>query len=341
MYKKLELISYAKRQKILYVDDDRELSRITINILKEFFGEVVTAYDGLEGLEKFKNDRFDIVLTDLHTSGINGIELTQAIKAINYDKAVIVLSSFDENDELVELINLGVDGFLKKPFEAQTFFDLILKVSRHISKKKEDEKHRIKTLIRVITQAQRHEPESATEQEITQALIETPNESLEEEEKCIKNYLKNMTEESNDLYLELKYAIEDLIEINHDFGDEIDLLHLKNDTSNVIHRISELINRYYSTLSSITGFVEVAQTLNEFSQALSQLNIESLSEDQIDALDMLEFVQSDISSFIDNIFVTQSVDNIEYFKDSLKSSIDDILVKVGVKEEESGDIDFF
>jgi DNA-binding response OmpR family regulator len=343
MYKKLELISFAKRQKLLYVDDDKVLNRFTSNILREFFGEVVVAYDGEEGLEKFKADRFDIILTDLHMPKMDGIALTREIKKINYDKIVIVLSAFDESSDLIELINLGVDGFLKKPFDAESFFDLILKVSRHISDKKEQEKHRIKTLIKMITTQQSHNASSemVDEKEIAQSLINSPEDELNQEEKCVKNYLKNVTEESNDLYLELKYAIEDLVEVNQDFADEVELLYLKNDTANVIMRISDLLERYHTTLSTITGFGEVAATLNEFSRELRVLDIASLSSEQIEALDMLEFVQSDIATFINKIFVSHSVDNIEYFKDSLKSSIDDILIKVGVKEQESGDIDFF
>ena len=86
----------AKDLSILYVEDNKKLSENATKFLKKFFDTVFTAYDGKEGLEKFKKHNTDIVITDIKMPNMDGMELSKHIKKINSATKIIIMSAFDD-----------------------------------------------------------------------------------------------------------------------------------------------------------------------------------------------------------------------------------------------------
>ena len=126
------LREYSKSLKILYVEDDEEIRKSTTLIFQNFFTKVESAVDGVDGLEKFKKDKFDIVVTDIRMPHLDGISMIKEIKNINDEQIIIVTSAYDESSYLMELIDLGVDGFILKPIKLEKFLQTFYKICKNI-----------------------------------------------------------------------------------------------------------------------------------------------------------------------------------------------------------------
>ncbi len=125
-----ELREEAQGISILYVEDDRELRQHTTRLLSSFFNDITTAENGLEGLIKYKQHRYDLILTDINMPVMNGVKLSEQIKSDNPRQVIIVISAHDESSYLLELINLGVDYFVLKPLDMNQFLTVLDKAIR-------------------------------------------------------------------------------------------------------------------------------------------------------------------------------------------------------------------
>ena len=112
----VKLKKYASICSVLYVEDDGVIREATASFLGRFFPDVVLAEDGEEGINLYKSRAFDVVITDINMPHMNGIEMIQDIKEINYEQPIIVTSAYNDSENLMKLIELDVDRFVLKPF---------------------------------------------------------------------------------------------------------------------------------------------------------------------------------------------------------------------------------
>jgi|GEM_PF-207136 len=126
------LYNLSNKYDILYVEDEPN-SRMDIGqLFKDLFHRVDFASNGHEGLSKYldyndeNNKCYDIVITDLEMPIMDGMELCKNIHQLHKEQKIIVLSAHDESEYLIELINLGIDGFLQKPFQKNKTLDILL-----------------------------------------------------------------------------------------------------------------------------------------------------------------------------------------------------------------------
>lgn len=109
-------------------------------IFEEFFGRVIEAVDGEDGLEKFKNYHIDLVITDITMPQMNGLEMAAAIRKLSPQTPVLILSAYNEAEYFIESIRLGVEGYLLKPIEIGQFMDVLSQVIEKIRLKAEHDK---------------------------------------------------------------------------------------------------------------------------------------------------------------------------------------------------------
>lgn len=108
-------------KKILIVEDDPKIRRILQLELEHEGYEVFLAKDGKEGINKFKQLRYDLVLLDLMLPEIAGEEVCKILRE-GSDIPIIVLTAKDEIKNKVELLDMGADDYITKPFEIQELF---------------------------------------------------------------------------------------------------------------------------------------------------------------------------------------------------------------------------
>jgi two-component system KDP operon response regulator KdpE len=102
-------------KRILVVDDEAQITRMLRASLQSSGYAVLTANNGIEGLEKFESGRPDLIITDLAMPEMNGLELTQAVRRIDRTP-IIVLSVRDTDVMKVKALDEGADDYLTKPF---------------------------------------------------------------------------------------------------------------------------------------------------------------------------------------------------------------------------------
>ncbi len=102
-------------KRILVVDDERQIIRMLRASLQSSGYEVLTANNGIEGLERFESGRPDLIITDLAMPEMNGLELTQAVRRLDRTP-IIVLSVRDTDVMKVKALDEGADDYLTKPF---------------------------------------------------------------------------------------------------------------------------------------------------------------------------------------------------------------------------------
>ena len=123
------IIDNTKNIKLLYVEDNQEARETTKLILEEFFDNIVIAVDGEDGYNKFKDNSFDLIITDINMPKLNGLEMISKIKDIDNHIHVIVLSAHNEPEFFDNSIKLGIDSYLLKPIDIDMFIEALTKVT--------------------------------------------------------------------------------------------------------------------------------------------------------------------------------------------------------------------
>lgn len=102
--------------KILIVEDDREISKLLSNFLVENEYEIVQAFDGREASNKLKNEFYDLVLMDMMLPYKGGDTLIKELRE-HSNTPVIVLSAKSMKETRLEVLRLGADDYIMKPFD--------------------------------------------------------------------------------------------------------------------------------------------------------------------------------------------------------------------------------
>ena len=110
---------------LLYVEDNEQLKNIKLEMFNEIFKKVVYAENGYEGLMKYQNESFDLVITDINMPVMDGLEMVEKIQKIDPSQVVIVLSAYAEIEYLTKLSKLNVFCFLTKPVDMKNILQKI------------------------------------------------------------------------------------------------------------------------------------------------------------------------------------------------------------------------
>ena len=123
-----ELLQKTQKMKVLYVEDDDNVRLQTLGVLQILFpNNTDIATNGLEGWKKYQATTYDLVLTDISMPKMNGIELSKKIKEQNSSQSIIIISAHNAQSNLLEAIELNIDGFLLKPIKMDKFIPVIEK----------------------------------------------------------------------------------------------------------------------------------------------------------------------------------------------------------------------
>jgi DNA-binding NtrC family response regulator len=107
----------VKGKRILIADDDARvllILRATLERMKNGC-QIVAAHDGMEAMAKIENELFDLVITDVRMPGVDGIELVEAIRALDRNTAVIWITAYGCHKLQAERARLAVHCCLDKP----------------------------------------------------------------------------------------------------------------------------------------------------------------------------------------------------------------------------------
>jgi two-component system, NtrC family, nitrogen regulation response regulator NtrX len=103
--------------KILVIEDEAAIRRVLVKILSEENDtyHVEEAEDGLIGIEKIKNDDFDLILCDIKMPKMDGVEVLEALKKIKPEIPIVMISGHGDLDTAVNTMRLGAFDYISKP----------------------------------------------------------------------------------------------------------------------------------------------------------------------------------------------------------------------------------
>lgn len=123
----------VSKGKILVVDDSLFITRIFQRHLTLEGFEVTIAESGVEALKKLKNELFDVIFLDIAMSDMDGVETLKAIKKINQQTPIVMMTGRAVEKKIEEARRLGACGHIHKPFGLAQLKTLVRKVLKQAS----------------------------------------------------------------------------------------------------------------------------------------------------------------------------------------------------------------
>jgi excisionase family DNA binding protein len=106
------------RHRVLVVDDEASIRELLSKTLALAEYEVDTVSDGPAALDRMREGAspYDLLIADLKMPGMDGLTLIRQVKRLKSDLPIIIITGFSTESSAIEAVNLGVAGYLTKPF---------------------------------------------------------------------------------------------------------------------------------------------------------------------------------------------------------------------------------
>jgi excisionase family DNA binding protein len=108
--------SLAGRPRVLVVDDEASIRDLLSKTLALAEYDVDLAPDGRSALERLRIIPYDLLITDLKMPGVDGLAVIREARRLKAEMPVIIITGFSSEASAIEAVNLGVSGYLTKPF---------------------------------------------------------------------------------------------------------------------------------------------------------------------------------------------------------------------------------
>jgi len=360
-----DLHKYSQNLNVLYVEDDQSLREETETLFKMLFKNIDTAEDGLEGLQKYNNQHYDLVISDVNMPNMDGIEMCIKIKEINPEQKVAIVSAHDESDILMNLIKAGADSFILKPMHMNDLVSSLYSVCRdaytqivnielinELNEKNallekqnialrtkgnaaETKHQQLDAMIQECKHATENEKESPADKVDTSAVSDT----------VLDEYFKEDEDEGSENVLFLSDHCADLSEIFTEIPEIISKYTTDSDPEE-IDKISKNIAKassiliYYSPYLDLlaTSFAELSSTMQNNQDTF----IEILQIDPQSVLMLFDAVSADMERYIERFSVESlAMKNIHHIHEPTALSIQQIITLIVPPAEEEGDMEFF
>jgi excisionase family DNA binding protein len=104
------------RSRVLVVDDEASIRDLLAKTLALAEYDVDTSPDASTALGRLRGGDYDLLIADLRMPGMDGLTLIRQVKKLRADLPVIIITGFSSESSAIEAVNLGVAGYLRKPF---------------------------------------------------------------------------------------------------------------------------------------------------------------------------------------------------------------------------------
>lgn len=125
--------------KILLIEDEKDLTLIVADTLRGQGYDVITAADGIEGLDKYKSDGADIVVADVMMPKMDGFSMAREIRRLSPTVPLLFLTAKSTIDDVEKGFEIGANDYLKKPFELRELIVRIKSLLRRYGENRTDD----------------------------------------------------------------------------------------------------------------------------------------------------------------------------------------------------------
>ncbi len=158
---------------VLYVEDEEDIRRHMLDLLKILFREVHAAEDGFEGIELFHKRPFDLIITDIQMPQMNGLDMVEHIRLSHPDIPIIITTAFSDQDYFIRSIDLKIDKYLLKPIEEERAKQVFADIARLIDDRKKAKELEIQQLQEKINRLSERIVAQITESYLSPCIIYT------------------------------------------------------------------------------------------------------------------------------------------------------------------------
>ena len=125
---------------LLYIEDDKDIQEIYLDVIEKEVDIVHVAYDGEEGYEVYLSIKPDIILLDINMPKLDGLSLAKRIREIDSDVKIIITTAYAEQEKLLQAIELYLIKYILKPIDPAILTEALKKAKNEIlASQKEDE----------------------------------------------------------------------------------------------------------------------------------------------------------------------------------------------------------
>jgi len=122
--------------KIMLVDDSRTIRNIQKNVLKQLGHEnVIEAEDGVQALDKFNQDKPELMLVDWNMPNMDGITLVRKVRELDKAVPIIMCTTEAEKSRVLEAVKAGVNNYIVKPFTVESLGEKISQTMEKVAAK--------------------------------------------------------------------------------------------------------------------------------------------------------------------------------------------------------------
>ena len=331
---KLDVQKLAKNATILIVDDSRVSLEMYRLMLNEMFTDTYTARNGKEAydlwLEKGKD--IDIILTDMMMPVMDGTELITKIREKSNSQRIMVLSGLENLNEMRDVINLGIDGIMMKPFKEEKVFPILLRVLSMVKAKRMLKQQHLqlqflsKENIELKTKVLQKDSTNVEEVDIIE---KAPQDVPKESKYNIRHSFKKDNEKTEDFYDSLGYERMDFVDrIQHDLEDmeaKLFRLHKEDDISNLKETILNSSNIFKSIgifMDELKNFEVATDSVYHLIDYLENCDFSKMKDREKKDLFLEIYISifEDTQKWLEIVFIDNDRENINYFDASFANS---------------------
>ena len=275
--------------RVLVVDDDPILLTQIKYQASKFITEIQVASDGVAGLELWHQWHPDVTVTDIFMPRMNGLEMSEAIKAADPDAQIIVVTSDNEGESLRRALMIGVERYITKPVDMHLLADAIGKCVRD---RQQTEELRLTRQVAALTQALQEQLEE--KQRAEEAL---------KKEKAEQLVLINRLEEAHNqlLQAEKMASIGQLAAgVAHEINNPIGFVNSNLGVlKNYVQTLLNLIGTYEQYESELTADSRAALVALKHATDLKYLrdDIDNLLTESLGGLQRVKRIVQDLKDF--------------------------------------------
>ena len=131
-----EKADLVRKLSVLFVDDDADVRESMVQYLSRRVGKVHTAQNGIAGINSFKEQHPDLVISDMRMGEMDGLTMCRELRETEPGLPVIIISAYNDSDILLSSIDLGVTKFIVKPVDTTVLMDAITNVAQSLEQQR-------------------------------------------------------------------------------------------------------------------------------------------------------------------------------------------------------------
>lgn len=125
-------------KKILLVDDEIEITEINKRYLEQGGYDIDIANDGKEALEKYKRNKYSLIITDIMMPNMDGYDLISEVQYLDADQPFLFITAKTTEPDKIYALSLGADDYIVKPFSPRELVLRVRNILRRIEKNSTD-----------------------------------------------------------------------------------------------------------------------------------------------------------------------------------------------------------